>query len=208
MFGRLNKKKRELAIRFLEDRIEKTAEFVVWLAIEEERTPTRPYIDEVYLFSYLFIAHAYLGWRKNRPDAYEDLRFVFDSVFSKTYANQDTPCPKKSKANSEQEYLDEILDLVDGRMEEYLNAMDQELAGIASSKKDLGGSFGAGGGIGRDIMAAVMAGTPFLDLVVQRIFDLDPNDEEIESSYRAVGAQLLLRVSKDTDTVRRGISSL
>lgn len=198
MFGRLNEEKRAKAVDLMDGMIHEIARiFMSWSTSRESfLTPTKPYIDELYVLSSMAIYSPYISWRKKRPDAHEDVILSVTNIYSDVFEKFRSDWPFKSIANDYGDFIGDIGDLMDTRFKEYEIALHHELVNIEAEKVKARHESGDGYS---DILAASMADQPFKELVCRRLFDVDFNDIDESRDYSGFVFQVLPLMSKRGD---------
>jgi hypothetical protein len=200
MFGRLNEAKRAKAVSLMNNMVHEIAKTLIAWSTDKEffQTPKKPYIDELYILSTGAIYSPYIEWRKKRQDAFEDILLSSTNVYSDVYENyggDGSEWRMKCSASSAGGLLSSIGNLVDERFREYSIAANDQLANVnAEIKKSRGQS-----DLSSELFARMNATTPFNDLVIRRLFDVDPNDRDQSTGYRSFSGQVMQFLGKRSD---------
>lgn len=191
MFGRLSEAKRARAVDLMNEMVHDIAKTLVAWSTEKEffQTPTKPYIDELYIVSSVAIYLPYTVWRKGRQDAHEDVLLSLCNVYSEVYrkyGGEGSLWPMKGHAHSEGDLLVSIGNVIDERFKEYTIAGSDQSAGIIAEMKK---SQHESDLLFREVKARMNAASPFDHLVIRRLFDVDPNDQNVRKEYNGFAGQ-------------------
>jgi hypothetical protein len=200
MFGRLNEAKRAKAVDLMTNMVHEIAKTLIAWSTEKEffQTPKKPYVDELYILSTGAIYSPYIEWRKKRQDAFEDILLSSTNVYSdvyEKYGGDGSEWPMKCSASSAGDLLSSIGNLVDERYREFSISANQQLANIDSEirKSRRNNDFDP------EMTGRLNAAHPFNDLVIQRLFDVDPNDRDQSNGYRQFSGQVMQFLGKRSD---------
>ena len=210
MFGRLNEAKRAKAVSLMDEMVNEIAKiFIAWSSEEEFfLTPTKPYVDELYILSSMAIYLPYISWRKKRQDAWEDVLLSTTNIYSDVFEKYGSDWPFRTNANNPGELLGAIGDIVDGRFTEYEIALHHELVNEEAQFKKWHHETGSGTSEMDRRMGSIGAEKPFADLVIRCLFDVDPNNRDESDDYRGFAFQVRSLMSKRADVFVQSLKRL
>ena len=208
MFGRLNEAKRAKAVSLMDEMVNFIAKmFITWSSEKEFfLTPTKPYIDELYMLSSMAIYLPYVSWRKNRPDAWEDVLQSSANIYPEIFEEYGSDWPFRIEAKNPSELIVGIGDIIDGRFKEYEIAWHHELVNVEAEM--VKARHESGGDIGSDMLARTMAERPFADMVIRHLFDVDPNNSKESDGYRGFAFQVMSLMTKRGDVFLQSLKRL
>jgi len=210
MFGRLSEAKRAKAVDLMDEMVNFIARmFITWSTDKEFfLTPTKPYVDEVFILSSVAIYLPYVSWRKKRPDAWEDVLLSSSNIYSDVFEKYGSEWPFRTKANNPGELMVGVGDIVDERFKEYEIAWHDELVNKEAELKKHRHKHGGGGDWIDDAIGTMGAELPFADLVIRRLFDVDPNNKDESDDYRGFAYQVVPLMSKRGDVFMQYLKRL
>jgi len=209
MFGRLNEEKRAKAVDLMNEMIHEMAGILMFWSTDKNTflTPTKPYLDELYVLSSMAIVLPYLSWRKKRQDAYEDVVLASHNIYSEVFEKHISDWPFKVDTNNKGEFIGAIGDLMDLRFKEYEIAVHDQLVNIEAEVKKYRHSHGGYSDMD-ELMGASMAEHPFRDLVIRHVFDVDPMNRDKSADYGQWASQVLSLMSKRGDVFTQYLKRL
>jgi hypothetical protein len=213
MFGRLNDQKRSTAVRWMRELTETTADILIYWSTGTGAfiftTPKKPYIDELYVLISVTTAFPYLGWRKGRADAYEDLKTYYDQTFSDVYKKYKADWPFRITVDGEKLFLDSVYELVDKRVKQYEAAWHDEIVNLSAEFQKWSHSHSGAGNPEADwVIGTLMAERPFAKLAVRILFDVDGEDKDVMDKYIGFGLQIMPLLSDRGETLMKNLKRL
>ncbi len=205
MFGRLSEKKRAQAIVLMnESTVHLARKIIVWSTSEnfgegfvnDFKTPTKPMIDEVFILASFPIAQPYLSWRKNRADAYEDIKAYFDITFSDAFSTYHDDWAFRIQASAPGDFVSSVYDTIDVRYTSYETAWHHEMVNVDAEYKKMRHDSSLSPHPSDLAFAWASADQPFRDLVIKNLFDVEKTDEDRFRQYKLFAGTMMEKLTQ------------
>lgn len=209
MFGRLSKKKKKAAVNLLVESTEDISRTLVIWATNELKTPTKPYIDELYLLCAAMLSNNYLAWRKMKADAYAEITSFIDVMFTHVFEEYRKKFPFRSGAQSLDEFLSETHERMGEKTIHIGTALCNQVNNIGVElEKYRRGEQSSNDPHMQYMNALTMAEQPFTEAIIGSFFDMDQAGEKASGDYGYFASQASSLLIRHDDIFRDGLKRL
>jgi hypothetical protein len=205
----MSKTKKKNAVNFMVETTDDISRTLIIWATNELKTPTKPFIDELYLLCAAMLSNNYLVWRQMKPDANSDISSFIDLLFTHVFEEYRVKFPFRSEKQNLDEFLSEIHERMDAYTINIATALREEVNNIAVELEKYRREDCSSDDPHMQYMHALTtAEHPLKDAIIQSFFHIDRKDEKTLGDYGDFASQASSLLIRYDDIFREGLKRL